>query len=189
VILLTLIYFLGTTGIYGFTIWLPTILKRASGFSTGAVTWLAAVPYIGALATTLLNGWHSDRTQERHWHAAGPLLAGSAALFSAVVSGNHFWTQFGCFAIFAACVYSYQPSFWALPTSLLGESAAAASIGLINSLGNLGGFTGPFVVGYLVTHTGSFTSGFVYLLVNLLAGGMLVLGLREVARRRTSHES
>jgi len=186
VILLTLIYFLGATGIYGFTIWLPTILKRASGFSTGAITWLAAVPYLAALAATLVNGWHSDRSQERHWHAAAPLLAGSAALFFAVVSGNHFWIQFGCFAIFAACVYSYQPCFWALPTSMLDQSAAAASIGLINSLGNLGGFAGPFVVGYLVTYTGSFTSGFVYLLVNLLGAGMLVLWLRGVTHRRTS---
>jgi len=138
------------------------------------------------LAATLVNGWHSDRSQERHWHAAAPLLAGSAALFFAVVSGNHFWIQFGCFAIFAACVYSYQPCFWALPTSMLDQSAAAASIGLINSLGNLGGFAGPFVVGYLVTYTGSFTSGFVYLLVNLLGAGMLVLWLRGVTHRRTS---
>jgi MFS transporter, ACS family, tartrate transporter len=187
VILLTLIYFFGATGIYGFSIWLPTILKRASGFSTWAVTWLAAVPYLAALVATLLNGWHSDRTQERHWHAAGPLLAGSAALFFALVSGNHFWTQFGCFVIFAACVYSYQPCFWALPTKL-GESAAAASIGLINSLGNLGGFAGPFIVGYLVTRTGSFTSGFAYLLVNLLCGGMLILWLRRITHPRTSNQ-
>jgi ACS family tartrate transporter-like MFS transporter len=176
VILLTLIYFLGATGIYGFSIWLPTILKRASGFSTWAVTWLAAVPYLAALVATLLNGWHSDR-----------LLAGSAALFFALVSGNHFWTQFGCFAIFAACVYSYQPCFWSLPTKL-GESAAAASIGLINSLGNLGGFAGPFIVGYLVTRTGSFTSGFAYLLVNLLCGGMLILWLRRITQPRTSRQ-
>jgi predicted MFS family arabinose efflux permease len=188
VILFTVIYFLGATGIYGFTIWLPTILKRASGFSTGAVTWLAAVPYLAALVTTLLNGWHSDRTQERHWHAAGPLLAGSAALLLALVAGNHFWTQFVCFAIFAACVYSYQPCFWTLPTSMLGESAAAASIGLINSLGNLGGFAGPFIVGYLVTRTGSFTSGFVYLLVNLLGGGVLVLWLRGSTHPGTSKQ-
>jgi MFS transporter, ACS family, tartrate transporter len=188
VILLTLIYFLGTTGIYGFTIWLPTILKRASGFSTGAVTWLAAVPYFGALAATLLNGWHSDRTQERHWHAAAPLLAAAAAMFFVMVSGNHFWTQFGCFIIFAACVYSYQPCFWALPTSMLDESAAAASIGLINSLGNLGGFAGPFIVGYLVTRTSSFSSGFVYLLLNLLGGGMLILWVRGVTHRRMSNQ-
>jgi MFS transporter, ACS family, tartrate transporter len=178
VILFTFIYFLGVTGFYGFTIWFPTILKRASGFSTGTVTSLAAAPYLVALATTLLNGWHSDRTQERHWHAAGLLFAGSVALLFAIISGFHLWIQLGCFTVFAACVYAYQPCFWALPTSALGESAAAASIGLINSLGNLGGFAGPFIVGCLVTRTGSFTSGLAYLLVSLLVAGILVLRLR-----------
>lgn len=68
-------------------------------------------------------------------------------------------------------------AFWALPTLTLGESAAAASIGLINALGNLGGFFGPFLLGYLVTHTGSFTTGLVWLLADLALAGVLVLVL------------
>jgi ACS family tartrate transporter-like MFS transporter len=186
VILLTLIYFLSTTGVYGFTIWFPTILKRASGLSIGTVTFLVALPYLAALTATLLNGWHSDRTQERRWHTAGPLFIGSATLFFAILSGSHIWMQLGFFTVFAACLYSYQPCFWALPTIALGESAAAASIGLINSLGNLGGFAGPFIVGYLVTRTGSFTSGLVWLLFNLLAAAILVLCLRGFTPHRTS---
>ena len=178
VILLTLIYFLSVTGFYGFTIWFPTILKRASGFSTGTVTLLAALPYLAALAATLLNAWHSDRMQERRWHTAGLLFAGCGGLLFAIVSRSHLWTQLSFFTVFAACVYGYQPCFWALPTLTLGESAAAASIGLINSVGNLGGFAGPFVVGYLVTRTGSFTSGLAYLLASLLVAGILVLCLR-----------
>jgi ACS family tartrate transporter-like MFS transporter len=71
VILLTLVYFLSTTGVYGFTIWFPTILKRASGLSIRTVTFLVALPYLAALAATLLNGWHSDRIQERRWHTFG----------------------------------------------------------------------------------------------------------------------
>lgn len=188
VILLTLIYFLGATGIYGFTIWFPTILKRASGLSVGTVTFLVALPYLAALIVTLLNGWHSDRTQERRWHTAGPLFLGSSSLFLAIVSGSHIWVQLGFFTVFAACVYSYQPCFWALPTIALGESAAAACIGLINSLGNLGGFAGPFIVGYLVTRTGSFTTGLVWLLVNLLGAGVLVLCLRGSRFERLSPE-
>ncbi|MGA3088447.1 MAG: MFS transporter [Terriglobales bacterium] len=183
VILLTFIYFLGVTAFYGFTFWFPTILKRASGFSTAAVTSLAALPYLVALATTLLNGWHSDRTQERHKHAAGLLFAGSIALLCAIFSGPQLWVQLACFTAFAACVYGYQPSFWALPTTTLGESAAAASIGLINSLGNLGGFAGPFLVGYLVTRTGSFISGLVSLTLCLLLAAILVLYLRRLTLR------
>jgi MFS transporter, ACS family, tartrate transporter len=184
VILLTLIYFFGVTGFYGFTIWFPTILKRASGFSIGTVTVLAALPYLVALIVTLLNAWHSDRTLERRWHTAGLLFVGSGSLAFALVSGAHLWAQLGFFTIFAACVHAYQPPFWALPTITLGESAAAASIGLINSLGNLGGFVGPFIVGYLVTRTGSFNSGLGWLMVSLLVAGVLVLCLRNVVPQR-----
>jgi len=178
VILLTLIYFLSNTGLYGFTFWFPTILKRASGLATGTITLLVAIPYLAALTATLLNSWHSDRAQERRWHVAGPLFVGSVALFLAIGAGSHLWTQLGFFTIFAACVHAYQPCFWALPTITLGEYAAAASIGLINALGNLGGFAGPFLLGYFATHTGSFTGGLVWLLANLVVAGILVLFLR-----------
>jgi ACS family tartrate transporter-like MFS transporter len=178
VILLALIYFLSVTGFYGFTIWFPTILKRASGLTTGTVTLLVALPYLVALTATLLLSWHSDRSQERRWHTAGPMFIGSGFLLLAIVSGSHVWLQLGFFTVFAACVYAYQPCFWALPTITLGESAAAASIGLINATGNLGGFAGPFLMGYLVTRTGSFTFGLMWLLVNLVLAGVLVLCLR-----------
>ncbi|MGB2627500.1 MAG: MFS transporter [Candidatus Acidiferrum sp.] len=186
VILLTLIYFLSNTGLYGFTIWFPTILKRASGLATGTITLLVAIPYLAALTATLLNSWHSDRRQERRWHVAGPLFVGSIALLLAIGAGAHLWTQLGFFTIFAACVHAYQPCFWALPTITLGEYAAAASIGLINALGNLGGFAGPFVLGYFATRTGSFTGGLVWLLVNLAVAGILVLFLRgyQLSRAR-----
>jgi MFS transporter, ACS family, tartrate transporter len=178
VILLALIYFFSVTGFYGFTIWFPTILKRASGLATGTVTSLVALPYLVALTATLLLSWHSDRSQERRWHTAGPMFIGSGFLLLAIVSGSHVWLQLGFFTVFAACVYAYQPCFWALPTITLGESAAAASIGLINAIGNLGGFAGPFLMGYLVTRTGSFTFGLTWLLVNLVLAGILVLCLR-----------
>jgi ACS family tartrate transporter-like MFS transporter len=180
VLLLTLIFFLGTTGYYGFNIWFPTILKRASGFSVGTVTLLAALPYLAALFATLLNAWHSDRTQERRWHAAALLFVGSAALALLIVSETHIWIQLGFFTLLAICVHGYQPCFWALPTMTLGESAAAASIGLINSLGNLGGFAGPYIVGYLVTKTGSFNLGLLWLMASLFGAGVLVLCLRGV---------
>jgi len=181
VILLTVIYFLGATGIYGFSLWLPTILKRASGFSTGTVTLLVTLPYLAALAATLLNGWHSDHTGERRWHAAGPLLLASAALLLAIIFSSHLWMQLGFFTLFAGSLYGYQPCFWPLPTITLSQSAAAVAIGMINSLGNLGGFAGPFLVGYLVTRSGNFNSGLVCLLLTLLSAAVLVLCLRGVS--------
>jgi nitrate/nitrite transporter NarK len=166
---------MGSTGIYGFIIWFPTILRRASGLSTTAVTFLVALPYLVALMAMLLNGWHSDRTQERRWHTAVPLFLGGASLILAIGSAPHLWTQLVCFVLFAACVHSYQPPFWALPTTILSESAAAAAVGLINSIGSMGGFVGPFVMGYLATRTGSFVSGLVWLLGNLFLAGILIL--------------
>jgi MFS transporter, ACS family, tartrate transporter len=179
VILLTAIYFLSVTGYYGFTIWFPTIIKRTSGFSIGTVTLLVALPYLAALIATLANGWHSDRGQERRWHTAAPLLLGSVSLMFAILFSSELWVQLAFFTIFAACVHCFQPCFWALPTLTLGESAAAVAIGMINSLGNLGGFVGPYVVGYLVTRTGSFNSGLGFLLLSLLFAAFLVLCLRD----------
>ncbi len=175
VLLLTLVYFMGSTGIYGFIFWFPTILKRASGLSIGTVTLLAMLPYLAGLAAMVLNGWHSDRTHERRWHTAGALFLAGGSLVLALAFTSHIWVQLIFFILFAAFVHAYNPTFWALPTALLGESAAAASIGLINCIGGLGGFVGPFIMGYLVTRTGSFASGLAWLLVNLFLGGILVL--------------
>jgi MFS transporter, ACS family, tartrate transporter len=187
VIVLTLVYFLGTTGLYGFTVWLPTILKRASGFSNWVVTLLVMLPYLAGLSATLWNGWHSDRTQERRWHTALPFFVGGASLLLAVLYSHHLWTQLALFTLFAACVHGNQPCFWALPTSTLGESAAAASIGLINSFGNLGGFVGPFVLGYLATRTGSFVAGLIWLVASLFLGGILLLCVHGVGRPHPAH--
>jgi MFS transporter, ACS family, tartrate transporter len=179
VILLTLVYFMGSTGIYGFIIWFPTILKRASGLSTTTVTLLVMIPYLAGLTAMVLNGWHSDHTNERRWHTSGALVLGGTFLVLALLVAPHFWIQVGFLFCSLAFVHAYQPTFWALPTALLGESAAAASIGLINCLGGLGGFVGPYVMGYLVTRTGSFKSGLAWLLVNLFLGGVLVLFVRR----------
>jgi ACS family tartrate transporter-like MFS transporter len=85
---------------------------------------------------------------------------------------------FLCMIIVGACTTAFMPSFWALPTALLSESAAAASIGLINSVANLGGFAGPFFIGYLRTKTSSFRPGLVFLLVCMIISGLLALLLR-----------
>ncbi len=179
VLLLAAIYFMGSTGFYGFVMWLPTILKRASGLSTTNVTLLSSVAYAVALTAVLLNGWHSDKTQERRWHSAVLLFGAGAFLILMMAAGSHIWLQFACLVIFGACIHSYMPSFWALPTSFLGESAAAASVGFINSVGGLGGFVGPAIIGYLSSRTNSFVYGFVWLVVNVFLAGILILCLRR----------
>jgi ACS family tartrate transporter-like MFS transporter len=175
VILLTLIYFLSVTGIYGFAMWFPTILKRATGYSNLTVTLLAALPYVAGVAAMLLNGWHSDRSRERRWHTAIPLFVGAACLGFAIFFSNSLGVAFALMIVVGACTTAFLPSFWPLPSEFLVKSAAAAAMGLINALGNLGGFLGPYAMGFLRSQTGSFRPGLLVLLVCMAAAGILVL--------------
>src|SRR5579864_4641948 len=181
VILLTGSYFCAMTGSYGIAFWLPTILKRLSGKSDLKVTLLAALPYIAAFITQQVNGWHSDRTQERRWHAALPVFVCGIALALAVLSRANLALSVGWFVVAGGAFYGFQPVFWAVPTKFLSESAAAASIGLINSVGNLGGFVGPMVMGYLASRTHSFSAALLYLVASLFASGILMLAVGRQA--------
>ncbi len=186
VVLLTLCYFCAMTGSYGIAFWLPTILKRISGKSDLKVTLLAALPYVAAFITQQLNGWHSDRTCERRWHAALPVFLCGVALALAVVYRANPTVSILLFIAAGGAFYGFQPCFWAVPTLFLSESAAAASIGLINSVGNLGGFVGPLVMGYLAGRTHSFAAGLLYLVASLFVSGVLMLAVG--ARHPSVHE-
>jgi MFS transporter, ACS family, tartrate transporter len=177
VILLTLSYFCATTGGYGVAFWLPSILKRLSGQSDLRVTLFAALPYLAGFLVQQLNGWHSDRTLERRWHAALAIFLCGISLLLAVIYGSSLATAVAMFCLVGAGYYSFHPCFWAVPTAFLSESAAAASIGLINSLGNLGGFVGPLMMGYLVSRTHSFTAGLLYLVGSLCLSGVLMVAV------------
>ncbi len=175
VILLTLSYFCATTGGYGIAFWLPTILKRLSGQSDVRVTLFAALPYLAGFVMQQLNGWHSDKSCERRWHAALPIFLSGWFLLLAVIFGSNLIVAVTLFTLVGACYFAFHPCFWAVPTAFLGESAAAASIGLINSVGNLGGFFGPMLMGRLVSRTHSFTSGLLYLVGSLCLSAILML--------------
>jgi MFS transporter, ACS family, tartrate transporter len=177
VILLTICYFCAMTGSYGIAFWLPTILKHLSGRSDLQVTLLAALPYVAALITQQLNGWHSDRTCERRWHSAVPVFVCGIALAFAVLYRTNLTVSILLFVVAGGAFYGFQPCFWAVPTLFLSESAAAASIGLINAVGNLGGFVGPLVMGYLAGRTHSFAAGLLYLVASLFVSGVLMLAV------------
>ena len=175
VIKLTLAAFCGLTSIYGFGFWLPKIVERLSGLSVLQVTLIAGIPYLAAFPAMVWNGWHSDKTGERRWHTALALVFGGVLLVaSAMVSGSLLLSML-LFSLAAMCSHSYIPVFWQLPTSFLTEAAAAACIGMINSFGNLGGFAGPYVIGFLTDRTGGYKAGIIYLGLMAVAGAMLVL--------------
>ena len=178
VILLTLAYFFMVTAVYGFNFWLPTIIQKLSGSSNMKTTLLSALPYCVSLVAIILVGWSSDKTGERRWHTALSMMVAGVGLMLSLVAGDHAALALSMFCLAGAGMYSYLPGFWALPTSFLTGTAAAASIGLINSFGNLGGFVGPYVIGYLKSVTDSFAGGVLYLSVSALVAAVLIVALR-----------
>ena len=178
VILLTMCYFFAATGNYGIGFWLPSFLKRLSGESDAKVTLLTALPYIAGFLVQQFNGWHSDRTRERRWHAAIPLLLSGMFLFVAIHMGASVLLSMLFFVGVGGAYFGFHPAFWPIPTEFLAESAAAASIGLINSVRNLGGFVGPFIVGYLLSRTHSFSAGLSFLVGSFLISAILMLLVR-----------
>lgn len=184
VLQLTAIYFLAVSSSYALVIWLPTFLKSTSGMSNLAVTLFSIFPYVALLGAMLLNAWHSDRTGEWRWHTAAPILLSAGGFAVATMVGSHFWVALACVTL-ASILNAFLPSFWTIPYLFLSESAAAASTGLINSIGNLGGLVGPFVIGYFRDRTHSFAPGFLYAVGGLLVAGFLVLNLPKQRSVRT----
>jgi sugar phosphate permease len=181
VILLALSYFLIVTSVYGLNFWMPTMLKKVSGLSDLQVTLLSAVPYCVGLTAMLLVGWSSDRTGERRQHTAVPMLIAGAGLLLSLATGNNAGLVVGAFCIAAIGLNGYLPGFWALPTRFLSGSAAAAAIGLINSVGNLGGQVGPSIVGFFSQATGSYAGGLLYLSISAILAAVLIWALRGPA--------
>ena len=179
VVVLMVIYFLAVCGSYGFGIWLPTMLKQFSGLADFQITLLAALPYLVSLVCVLIGAWSSDRSGDRRWHTAVPLFVMAAGL--SIGSVWHVstlgWLMFG-FCLVGAGVYTFIPSFWSLPGRHLSGVAAAVSVELINSIGNLGGFVGPYLMGWLQSTTHSFAVGMGVLLAFQVAAGLLVFALK-----------
>jgi len=178
VVFLLSIYFLAVNAYYGFTFWLPSILKE-SGVSNLTVTLISIIPFSLGLIAMLLVGWNSDKTGERRLHTALPIFVACLGFVFAIASGHSLALIVASFCVVSIGAHSYLPSFWAMPTAFLTESAAAAAIGLINSVGNLGGFVGPFALGYLKDKTGVYSSGMALLSASLLCAGLLVLAINR----------
>jgi len=178
ILLLAAILFFGLTPNYGLSIWLPQVVQRLSNRGVSEVSLLSAVPYLLAIPLMLLIGWHSDRTGERRWHTALPRFLSGAALTVFYFSSDYIWISLAMLTLATAGFYCAHPGFWPLPTRLLGSTAAAAAIGMINSLGNLGGFVGPYAIGFLSGRTGSFGLPLLAMAASAFASGLLVMCLR-----------
>ncbi len=187
VLLLCATYFFIVTSSYGIEFFMPSILERWYNLKLDALTWLVIIPPIGALLGVLAVGWNSDRTKERRLHAALPIYMGAAALALTLLSRGHLSWTIVLFTAAAVGLKAYQPAFWSLPSLFLTEAAAAGSIGLINSVGNLGGQVGPYLVGKLETVTGTFEGGLLALALSMAASATLVLTLGRRPSQAEAH--
>jgi ACS family tartrate transporter-like MFS transporter len=178
VILLTSVYFLGACAQYGFSFWLPKMIQKLSGFSSFQVAMIAALPFLASWPVMLLLSWSSDRTGERRWHTAAAYLVLAAGLAGGIWSGKSVPLGILMFSLAGIGISARLPAFWALPASLLGGSMAAASVGAINCIGNLGGFVGPYLLGALSTATGSYSTGIGYLAGASVLAAVLILLVR-----------
>ena len=144
------VYFLNTVVTYGIFLWLPKMLTEAAGgrqrFTLSLMTTL---PFAAALVAMFLVGRHSDRTGERKYHVAACAIRPLPACVLAVVFRNNLWLVVLSFTLSQIGQRSVQGVFWAIPPIFLGGTAAAACIGLINAIGNLGGAVGPSLMGVL----------------------------------------
>jgi ACS family tartrate transporter-like MFS transporter len=178
ILLLIAAWFFALSGALGSIYWIPTFVKRLSGLSDRAVTSLLLVPALIGIAGMLINGWHSDKTAERRWHTAIPLIV-AGLMFGLLIPTRHDAPLAVIFLLLGSgFFYAFYPVFWSMPTMMLSESAAAATFGLINSIGQLGGLAGPYLIGFLNDRTHSLAASFAFIALVYVAAGGLILGLR-----------
>ena len=171
VIALSMIWFLLNTAGYGATFFMPQIVKGL-GLSNLMTSFASAIPYLVGMIGLAIWGWSTDLSRERRWHLIGASLTFCVGLAAAGALGSSFW---GLAAMSLALIgmYGTRPPFWPLPSTFLSRTAAAGAIALINSIGNLGGYVGPFVVGWIKNSTMSFEMALFFLAACAFASGAI----------------
>ena len=173
--LLIAVYFLIVTGNQALIFFLPSITDALKSMPVSVRTLGASLPYACSALGILINGMWAHRTGALRWHTAVPMLATGISLGLAVLANGNPWLMMALFCLAGFTSQAYLPAFWTLPTILLGRSAAATAVGLI-CLGNLGGFAGPWLFGYLKTVTGRYDTGLWVLAGCMLLAGVLAAG-------------
>jgi ACS family tartrate transporter-like MFS transporter len=170
--LLTMVFFGLTTSGYGIVLWLPKFIHSLSEANNLRIGFISVIPYAVAAIGMVLVGTHSDRTGERRWHLAGSALTASAALVLAAYT-HSIVPALAAVSLGLTATFSMQGPFWATATSLLSGTAAAAGIALINSVGNLGGFFGPYIIGVKRSSGGGFRGGMLIIAAFLALAALL----------------
>jgi MFS family permease len=182
VLLLAFIKLLMLSGQLGYLFWLPSAIERGQNVNNVVAGVLYAIPFIVGSVSLLLVSTHSDKKHERRSHVALPMAVGGIALFAGVLLSGR-WPALAFLFVCLAAVGAFAPlgPFWAMPTEWFSRKMAGSVAGFVNGIGNLGGFFGPLLVGYLNKRTGSFVYGFGVLAFFMLAGAALTYALKPKA--------
>lgn len=176
VILLCMQYFAWSIGVYGFVLWLPSILRSGMQMGMVEVGWLSSVPYLAATIAMIVVSWASDKMQNRKLFVWPLLLIGALAFFASYAIGpNHFWISYGLLVVAGAAMYAPYGPFFAIIPEMLPRNVAGGAMALINSMGALGSFFGSWFVGYLNGATGSPAASYMFMAIALLASVGLTL--------------
>jgi sugar phosphate permease len=179
VIMLAAQYFFWSIGVYGFVLWLPSIIKAGSKLALGVTGLLSAVPYLLAIILMLVASYYSDRTLERKLFVWPFLLAGAVAFYiSYLIGSSNFWASFLFLVIAGGCMYAPYGPFFAIPPELLPRNVSGEAMALINSMGALGSFVGVYIVGYLNGATGSTGASFIFMAISLVLAVILTIAVR-----------
>lgn len=175
--LLCAIYFFFIVGLYGTGFWLPTLIKGTGVSGTLNIGLLTALPYAAGAIAMVLVSRSSDALRERRWHTLIPGLIGAAAWLIAVVDKTDTVIAVAAMTVATMGIMTTLSQFWCLPTAILAGTAAAAGIAVVNSVGNLAGFLGPFLFGWIIDTTHSTDLGVYALAASLCAGALLTMTL------------
>lgn len=181
VILLSLQYAFWSIGVYGFVIWLPSIIKTAPDLDIVKTGWLSSVPYLLAIICMIVASYYSDKTRNRRSFVWPFLLIGSIAFYGSYLIGtSNFWISFWLLVIAGGAMYAPYGPFFAIIPEILPRNVAGGAMALINSLGALGSFAGAYIVGYLNGITKGFGASYIFMAGSLFLSAVLtIIALRK----------
>jgi len=187
VILLSVQYFFWSVGVYGFVLWLPTVIQKGAAKGIAITGLLSAVPYLFAVLLMLIVGYFSDRNLRRKRFIWPFLTISGVALFgSYLVAGESFWWSYGFLIIAGSTMYAPYGPFFAIIPEILPKNVAGEVTALVNSCGALGGFVGTWFVGLLEAKTGNSRAGFLLMSVSLVLSGIIIYSMRSASNNTLS---
>jgi sugar phosphate permease len=190
VILLSAQYFLWSIGVYGFVMWLPSIIKAAPNMSIVETGWLSSVPYILSVVLMLVASYFSDKTLNRSAFVWPFLLIGAIAFYvSYAIGTSHFWISFILLVIAGGTMYAPYGPFFAIIPEILPRNVSGGAMALINSMGALGSFAGSYIVGYLNGATGGFSASYIFMAASLFLSAILTVWAIKAAKKSKSQTS